>query len=49
MDQITRCAKCGKLLEPVVTMSGRIDLQCISCDDPAANRDLLAFMGASYF
>ena len=36
MDQITRCAKCGKLLEPVVTMSGRIDLQCISCDDPAA-------------
>jgi hypothetical protein len=36
MDRITRCEKCGKLLEPVVTMSGRTDFQCISCDDPAA-------------
>ena len=35
MDQTTRCAKCGKLLEPVVTLSGRTDLQCISCEDPA--------------
>ena len=36
MDRITRCAKCGKLLVPVATISGRTDLQCISCDDPAA-------------
>jgi uncharacterized OB-fold protein len=35
MDRITRCAKCGKLMVPVVTISGRTDLQCISCDDPA--------------
>ncbi|WP_298260368.1 hypothetical protein [Bradyrhizobium sp.] len=35
MDRITRCAKCGKLLEPVVAISGRTELQCISCDDPA--------------
>jgi hypothetical protein len=36
MERITRCAKCGKLLEPVVAISGRTELQCISCDDPAA-------------
>ena len=35
MDRITRCAKCGKRMVPVVTISGRTDLQCISCDDPA--------------
>lgn len=35
MDRINRCAKCGKLLEPVVAISGRTELQCISCDDPA--------------
>jgi hypothetical protein len=35
MDRITRCPKCGKRLIPVVTISGRTDLQCISCDDPA--------------
>ena len=35
MNQPTRCPKCGKLLEPVVTISGRTDLQCISCEDPA--------------
>ena len=35
MDLITRCAKCGKRMVSVVTISGRTDLQCISCDDPA--------------
>src|SRR5258707_10529072 len=35
VDQTTRCAKCGKRMVPVVTFSGRPDLQCISCDDPA--------------
>jgi len=35
MDLITRCSKCGKRMVPVVTISGRTDLQCISCDDPA--------------
>jgi len=35
MDRITNCPKCGKRLVPVVTLSGRTDLQCISCDDPA--------------
>jgi tRNA(Ile2) C34 agmatinyltransferase TiaS len=35
MDQTTRCPKCGKRMVPVVTFSGRTDLQCISCDDPA--------------
>jgi DNA-directed RNA polymerase subunit M/transcription elongation factor TFIIS len=35
MDQTTRCSKCGKRMVPVVTVSGRTDLQCISCDDPA--------------
>ena len=35
MERITRCTKCGKLLEPVVAISGRTELQCISCDDPA--------------
>jgi hypothetical protein len=35
MDRITRCPKCGKRLTLVVTISGRSDLQCISCDDPA--------------
>jgi hypothetical protein len=34
MDRTTRCPKCGKRLVPVVTISGRTDLQCISCDDP---------------
>jgi hypothetical protein len=36
MDRTTRCPKCGKRVVPVVTISGRTDLQCISCDDPAA-------------
>ena len=35
MDRMTRCAKCGKRRVPVITISGRTDLQCISCDDPA--------------
>jgi hypothetical protein len=35
MHQTTRCPKCGKRFIPVVTISGRTDLQCISCDDPA--------------
>lgn len=35
MNQITHCSKCGKRLVPIVTLSGRTDLQCISCDDPA--------------
>jgi hypothetical protein len=35
MDQITRCPKCGKRTVPVVAISGRTELQCISCDDPA--------------
>ena len=35
MDRITLCSKCGKRRVPVVTWSGRTDLQCISCDDPA--------------
>jgi hypothetical protein len=35
MDQTTRCKECGKRLVPVVTISGRTDLQCLSCDDPA--------------
>ena len=35
MGQTTRCPICGKRMVPVVTLSGRTDLQCISCDDPA--------------
>ena len=35
VDRITRCSKCGKRMAAVVTISGRTDLQCISCDDPA--------------
>jgi tRNA(Ile2) C34 agmatinyltransferase TiaS len=35
MDRTTRCPKCGKRMVPVITISGRTDLQCISCDDPA--------------
>jgi hypothetical protein len=35
MDRITHCPKCGKQMVPVVTLSGRTDLQCIICDDPA--------------
>ena len=35
MDRVTRCPKCGKRMVPVVTISGRTELQCISCDDPA--------------
>jgi hypothetical protein len=35
MNRITQCAKCAKRMVPVVTFSGRTDLQCISCDDPA--------------
>ena len=35
MDLTTRCLKCGKRMVPVVAISGRTDLQCISCDDPA--------------
>jgi len=35
MDRTMRCSKCGKRMLPVVTISGRTDLQCISCDDPA--------------
>jgi len=34
MERITRCPKCGKLMVPVISISGRTDLQCISCDDP---------------
>jgi hypothetical protein len=34
MDRITHCPTCGKRRVPVVTLSGRTDLQCISCDDP---------------
>jgi len=33
--KLTRCPKCGKRMVPVVTLTGRTDLQCISCDDPA--------------
>jgi hypothetical protein len=36
MDPATRCPKCGKRIVPVVVISGRTELQCISCDDPAA-------------
>jgi len=35
MQELTRCPKCGKRLVAVITISGRTDLQCISCDDPA--------------
>jgi hypothetical protein len=35
MDPITHCPQCGKRRVPVVTLSGRTDLQCITCDDPA--------------
>jgi phage FluMu protein Com len=35
MDRTTRCPKCGKRMVPVVTFSGRTEIQCISCDDPA--------------
>jgi hypothetical protein len=35
MDRITLCPKCGKRRVPVFTLSGRTDLQCITCDDPA--------------
>jgi hypothetical protein len=35
MDRTTHCLKCGKRLVAVITISGRTDLQCISCDDPA--------------
>ena len=35
MDDLTRCPRCGKRMVPVVTLSGRTDLQCIICDDPA--------------
>jgi hypothetical protein len=35
MNQIMRCPKCGKRMMPVITISGRTDLQCIRCDDPA--------------
>jgi hypothetical protein len=34
-DRITYCPKCGKRRVPVVAFSGRTDLQCIRCDDPA--------------
>jgi hypothetical protein len=35
MDRTTDCLKCGKRMVAVITISGRTDLQCISCDDPA--------------
>jgi hypothetical protein len=35
MDDLTRCPRCGKRMVPVATLSGRTDLQCIICDDPA--------------
>jgi hypothetical protein len=35
MDPTTRCPKCEKRMVPVVAISGRTELQCISCDDPA--------------
>lgn len=36
MRPITHCPKCGKQLVPVIALSGRTELQCITCDDPAA-------------
>ncbi len=38
MDRTTRCAHCGKRLVPVPKLDGRIELECISCDDPI-NKD----------
>jgi hypothetical protein len=35
MDRTPRCPNCEKRMVPVVTLSGRTVLQCISCDDPA--------------
>jgi hypothetical protein len=35
MDQVTHCLKCGARRVPVITLSGRTDLRCFSCDDPA--------------
>ncbi len=35
MERVTHCVKCGKRLVPVVAISGRTELQCLSCDDPA--------------
>ena len=35
MDRTTRCPNCEKRMVPVVTISGRTVLRCISCDDPA--------------
>ena len=35
MDRTTDCLKCGKRMVAVITICGRTDLQCISCDDPA--------------
>jgi tRNA(Ile2) C34 agmatinyltransferase TiaS len=35
MDKTTLCQKCGKRMVSVITIAGRTDLQCISCDDPA--------------
>jgi hypothetical protein len=35
MDRTTCCPKCGKRRVAVITISGRTDFQCISCDDPA--------------
>ena len=32
---LTRCPKRGKRMVPVDTFSGRSNLQCLSCDDPA--------------
>jgi hypothetical protein len=37
MDHLTHCPRCGKRRVPVITLSGRTDLQCISCDDPAVS------------
>jgi hypothetical protein len=34
VERITHCPKCGKRRVPVIILSGRTDLQCISCDDP---------------
>jgi hypothetical protein len=42
MDRITHCPKCGKRRVPVIIFSGRTELQCISCDDPAAESPHIA-------
>jgi hypothetical protein len=38
MCKITQCTVCGKPLLSVVTISGRTEGKCISCDDPRCDR-----------